>query len=120
MKFRRSLTVAVVMAASMLAGGSAQAQRDIPFTWNSNDYDIRATFESTGEHIYAFEFNNSSYVDWSFPGVGKSRWWIPGDGNGNEYDNNLTLDEGYVFQMNVCQYHSAFPDDCSGWKYGVS
>ena len=77
-------------------------------------------FQASGEHILAYEYRNTSYVDWTHPDTGQSRWWIPGDGDGKKKDNNLDLAEGKIFKQNVCQYHTAYPDDCSGWKSGVS
>lgn len=110
---------AVATAAAVLAA-PANAQQDIPWTWNSSDHNIRAKFESTGEHLYAQEVTGDDYVDWQAASRGLSRWWIPGNHDGNTKDLDLDLPENQWFSMKVCQYWSVAPDDCSAWKQGQS
>lgn len=118
----RLLVVAAMAAGAFALVGApaAQAGEDIPWTWNSEDHDVEARFASFGEWLYAKEYNDPGYVDWYHGDSGSHRWWVPGDGNGNRQENNLSLSEGKTFAMKVCQHHTAWPDDCSGWKYGVS
>ena len=115
-KAARRASVGAVLLLS-LAGPAYAQSSDIPWVWNSDDFDVQARFESDGEHIYAQEYRPSTYVDWQYSNS-LSRWWIPGDGDRIVYDLNLDFPEDRSFGINVCQYHSAWPDDCSQWNWG--
>jgi hypothetical protein len=116
----KSLIMASALAVSVLGGAApALASQDIPWTWNSGDHDSQATFQAYGEHIYAYEYNGNNYVDYTFPGV-SSRWFITGNDTKTRQDLNLSIAEGKSVSMKVCQDHTAFPDDCSATRYGVS
>ena len=115
---RFGIVCGMVLAALSVAGPSV-AQLDIPWTWNSNDYDAAGEFKATGEHFYGADHHGGGYLDWSANGYGSSRWTIPGS-SGTIYDLNLDLAEGRPVSMQLCQLHTAFPDDCSATKWGVS
>ena len=97
---------------------SFAASQDIPWIWNSGDHDAEARFESTGEHIYAKEYEGNDYVDYDPPGAGEQRWYIPGSEDGTQKDNNLSYGEDQEFLMQVCETKFAAPDDCSAWVGG--
>ncbi len=116
-KFARALaTVAVLLTGAGLTAAPAAAQQDIPWTWNSNDHDVRGRFEATGEKVLAREYHGRTYIDYQR----SSRWWIPGSHTGAMKTLNLSYPEGKAFKFNVCQHHENFPDDCSGWRYGAT
>ncbi len=99
----------------------AIAETDIPYTWNnSSDQDAKAKFESTGEHIYAYEYEGNDYVDYSYGSNTGLRWYIPGSEDKSRHDNDLSISEGVVFKMQVCEDKNLAPDDCSSWKSGVA
>ena len=62
-------------------------------------------------------YEPDSYVDWSGPGS-SGRWNLGQSGNLQTL--NFDWAENKTVTLNVCQQHNAFPDDCSGKKYGVS
>lgn len=114
---RASAAVLVLLVA---VAPSASASKDIPWTWNSDDLNIRAAFKAHGEHILAEDFGSAGYVDWFSESTDESRWWVPGS-TGVEKDLNLSLPENQVFSMQVCQHWRAWPDDCTDkWLKGES
>lgn len=115
----RAGIVGLVAIATMTVGGVSFAGDSIPWTWNSNDTDARARFKAYGEHYFGRDYAGKGYVDWSASGEGSGRWWIPG-ASGKRKDFNQSFHEGRSVSMQVCQEHSAFPDDCSRTKHGVS
>lgn len=118
---KKTIAGALAGAAVLVSlAGPAFASQDIGWTWNSGDHDVQAHFQALGEHVYGYEYNGNTYVDWNTAATGSSRWYLPGSDDRKKHDLNLDLAENKTFGMNVCQYHTAFPDDCSGWKYGVS
>lgn len=118
MKNSRALLIgAAGLAAAVLTAAPVHASQDIPWTWNSGDHDAKANFIAYGEVHHAYEYAGNTYVDWGGPN-GSGRWWIAG--TGVERTLNFDWPEGKTVTLKVCQQHTAFPDDCSATKYGVS
>ena len=112
-------TAGLGLVAALGVAGPSVAQQDIPYTWNSNDNDSKARFESEGEHFYAYEYRGSNYVDYRWGSNSTQRWSIPGNEDKSRKDLNLTMSEGLGVWMKVCQNKENFPDDCSDPEYGV-
>lgn len=121
---RGNRQLALMVAAAITVFGVAApafAQTDIGWTWNNDsDQDAKARFESEGEHIYAFEYEGSDYVDYEYGNNTGLRWHIPGSEDKSRKDLNLTIAEGVVVKLQVCEAKTAAPDDCSIWKKGVA
>jgi hypothetical protein len=118
-KTRMAIAVAGADFAIVGISAPAMASQDIGWTWNSGDHDAEARFEATGEHYYAVEVNGNDYVDWS-GSSGSGRWWIPGSETNTQKDLNLSFAENTAVTLQVCEEHTAFPDDCSSTKTGVA
>jgi len=63
------------------------------------------------------EYRGDTFLDWTGPN-GSGRWNIP-SGTG-PFTLNFSMTENRAVTMNVCQKKTGWPDDCSGWKSGVS
>lgn len=113
--------LAVVIGAIAALGVAAPASADIAWTWNNNDdRDSKAKFVSYGEHVYAYEYEGTDYVDYAYGPNEGLRWYIPGKEDKTQKDLNLDIKEGLVFQMEVCEDKNLAPDDCSDWKSSYS
>jgi hypothetical protein len=110
----------VAFLAALVVAVPAFAGQDIPWTWNSNDFDSKAKFFSAYDNFHAYEYHGTNYIDYYGGSRSGLRWFIPGSDDGAEHTLNENFAEGTAVGMNVCQQHTAFPDDCSGWKTGVS
>lgn len=111
--------IAVVVTALSMTG-PASAGQDINWTWNSGDMDSKAKFFSAYDNFHAYEYHGTNYIDYYGGSRSGLRWFIPGDHDGQERTLNENFAEGTAVGMNVCQQHTAFPDDCSGWRTGVA
>lgn len=117
--------VAAAAASVALAAGAAavsapaHAGEDIDWFWNSEDTDIRASFAAHNEIIRGRDYAGAGKINWTAPGQGSNVWYVPGS-SGLVQQKNASIPEGLDFNMQACQVHNTWPDDCSEWKDGTT
>lgn len=117
----RFVKVGVIVAVMAVLGAApAVAGQDIDWTWNSGDHDSKVKFFSAYDNFHAYEYAGTNYMDYYGGSRSGLRWGIPGGADRAEHTLNENFAEGTAVGLNICQQHTAFPDDCSGWKHGVA
>jgi hypothetical protein len=109
-----------IFIAVLGVAGSASASQNIGWEWNSGDHDSKGEFVALGEHFHGIEYHDTNYLKWSGP-IGGGKWYIPGVEDGTQKDLDLSMAEGKVVTLQVCQEHAGvLPDDCNTTQTGVS
>ena len=114
-----TLGASVALGASLALASPATAQENIGWFWNSGDRDVQAKFTAEGEIFSAREVDGTTYLNWSVTGYGSTTWFVPGDQQNAQKDNNQAFAEGRKVTLKACEQWNNLPDDCSS-RTGVS
>ncbi|KQV73862.1 hypothetical protein ASC61_01900 [Aeromicrobium sp. Root344] len=109
----------LALGASLALAAPANAEVNIGWFWNSGDRDVQAKFTAYGEVFSAKEVDGNDYLHWSVTGYGSTTWFVPGNQENVQKDNNQSFAEGRNVSLKACEQWNNLPDDCSS-KTGVS
>lgn len=119
-KLVAAAVAAFALSSPLVAAQPATAQQDIGWFWNSGDRDVQAKFQAEGEWFHAKEVGGTGYLRWSVSGSGYTAWDVPGSDDNTLNKSNQTYKEGKVVKLRSCERWNNLPDDCSGYRTGVS